>query len=344
VSTAALACHELTRRFVDKPAVDDVTFAVPEGQVLALLGPSGCGKTTTLRMLAGLERPDEGRVVIAGREVAGPGVFVPPERRGVGLVFQSYALFPHLSVVENVAFGLGRQPERHARAHALLEQVSLGHKASARVHELSGGEQQRVALARALAPAPAALLLDEPFANLDPSLRAEVREQVAQLLRSIATSTVLVTHDQAEALSLADLVGVMDAGRLLQIGSAPEVYARPNGLAVARLLGEGSELQAVTTSEGRVRSALGEHLPATGPRGPGACVLFARPEAVELCGSEGTGGIVRARRFFGHGWSVDVELEGGERLRLRTSAVAPQLAERVFVRVVGDVLAFDAPA
>ena len=216
----ALRCDGLSKAFGDAAAVDDASFHVTAGTVLALLGPSGCGKTTTLRLIAGLDRPDAGTIVLGGSEVQGPDVSVPPERRRVGLVFQDYALFPHLDVRANVGFGLSRRNGRAARVAETLELVGLSALASRMPHELSGGQQQRVALARALAPNPRVVLLDEPFSNLDAALRNDLRNDVRRVLRESGTTAVFVTHDQEEALSLADQVAVMIDGRVLQVGAA----------------------------------------------------------------------------------------------------------------------------
>ncbi len=214
----------------------DVSLEVRAGELLTLVGPSGCGKSTFLRVLAGLLDPTAGSVRIGDRLVAGAGVRpVPPERRRVGLVFQEHALFPHLTVAENVGFGLPRR-ERRAEVPALLELIRLGALAGRYPHELSGGEQQRVALARALAPRPDVVLLDEPFAALDPGLRAELREQVVGVLRARAATAVLVTHDRDEALAVGDRVAVLHGGRLEQLGEPEEVHDRPATAFVARFV------------------------------------------------------------------------------------------------------------
>ena len=221
---ALVELENVTKRFGPdrSPATDGLSFTVESGRILALLGPSGCGKTTTLRLIAGFETPDQGRIAIAGRTVADAerGIHVEPEARGVGVVFQDYALFPHLTTAQNVGFGLERtgREERRARVARVLDLVGLTDFADRYPHELSGGQQQRVAVARALA----LILLDEPFSNLDADLRAQMRDEVEKILRATGTTAILVTHDQEEAFVFADQVGVLHGGRLAQIG-APEV-------------------------------------------------------------------------------------------------------------------------
>ncbi len=232
-------------------AVDRVSLSLYDGEILALLGPSGCGKTTTLRLIAGFEWPDHGRILIDGRVVAGDGHWVSPERRGVGMVFQDYPLFPHRTVRQNVAFGLHRLSKKEAarRVDELLEQVGLTPYADRYPHQLSGGQQQRVAIAQALAPRPSVILLDEPFSNLDAALRQELRLQVRELLKANRTSAILVSHDQKEAFTLADRIAVMRQGRIEQIGMAYELYSRPRTRFVAEFLGHTAVLEGVFQEE-----------------------------------------------------------------------------------------------
>ncbi|MGY4707056.1 ABC transporter ATP-binding protein [Candidatus Bipolaricaulota sp. J31] len=228
---------DLHKRFGRVVAVDGVSFAVPRGEILVLLGPSGCGKTTVLRLIAGLEAPDRGDVRIGGRSVLG----LPPERRGVGLLFQSYALFPHMSVAGNVAYGLRfkgvPRRERARRVRELLELVGLAGYERRKPHELSHGQKQRVALARALAPEPEVLLLDEPLSALDAALRAELRWELRRILVEQGITSVYVTHDQEEGFALADRLGVMRAGRIEQLGPPEELYSSPKTPFVASFLG-----------------------------------------------------------------------------------------------------------
>ncbi len=243
---SALLLHRVTKRYGSVAAASSLDLEVTPGQLVTLIGPSGCGKSTTLRLVAGLERPDEGRVVIAGELVAEGRHWRPPERRRVGLVFQDYALFPHLDVARNVAFGLDRLPraERIRRVGEVLELVRLGHLASRYPHELSGGEQQRVALARALAPRPAVMLLDEPFSSLDETLRGQVRADTVAVLRETGTTGLLVTHDQTEALSVGDRVVVMREGVIEQVDTPQQVFESPATRFVASFMGDADFLPA----------------------------------------------------------------------------------------------------
>lgn len=277
--------------------VDHLNLSLPAGRLLALLGPSGCGKTTTLRVVAGFEE-SQGEVHIGGVQVAGPGVFVPPEKRGVGMVFQDYALFPHLSVLDNVMFGLGGLPrqQRRERARETLALVGLTIFESRMPHQLSGGQQQRVALARALAPHPTLLLLDEPFSNLDAALRLGTRSEVRSILRDIGATAILVTHDQEEALGFADELVVMRGGRIEQQGTPEQLYSAPGSAFVANFLGR-SNLLPSTAQGGRAMTVLGE-LPTHTPV-QGAALLSVRPEAL-LLGERGAEALVLAREFKGH--------------------------------------------
>ena len=316
MSTPAVECSGLTKRFNAVTAVQDVSIVVEEGSFLALVGPSGCGKTTTLRLIAGFEAPDAGTVVIRGTPASGPGVFVAAERRRVGMVFQDYALFPHLTIERNVAYGLAKGPHRNKRVQEMLELVGLSAVRSRHPHELSGGEQQRVALARALAPNPAIVLLDEPFSNLDAGLRARVRSDVKNILTATGTAAVLVTHDQEEALSLADRVGVMLEGRVHQVGTAEDIYAAPASLAVAAFVGEANMLQG-ESSNGTVATELG--VLQTSGHASGRVKVLVRPEVIQLHPPDGTGPTFQVidREFYGHDQVVRLRLPSGGVLRVR---------------------------
>ncbi|HYN88168.1 MAG TPA: ABC transporter ATP-binding protein, partial [Ardenticatenaceae bacterium] len=237
MSGYAVECTGLAKSFGDVRAVDNLSLAVRPGEVVAVLGPSGCGKTTALRLIAGFERPDAGEVRIGERVVAGRDTCLPPERRRVGLVFQNYALFPHMSVAENVAYGVRRGQDRAARVREILSRVELDGLDARLPHELSGGQQQRVALARALAPQPEVLLMDEPFSNLDAGLRAQVRKEVREILRVTNTAVLFVTHDQEEALLMGDRVAILHAGAVEQVGAPADVFHTPATRFVAGFLG-----------------------------------------------------------------------------------------------------------
>ena len=275
----ALAVEDVACRFGRVLALDGVSLEVRPGEVMALLGDSGCGKSTLLRIVAGLERPTRGRVLLDGHLVAGPGVAVPPEARGVGLMFQDYALFPHLTVAENIRFGLaGRPPAAREAAESLLDQVGLSARADAYPQTLSGGEQQRVALVRALAPGPRLLLLDEPFSNLDRRMRDRVREDTVALLRRTGTTALLVTHDPEEALAVASRIALMRRGRLVQVGTGEALYRRPTSLFAARFLADAVEIPA-RIGNGRAETPLGP-VPAPGFAEGAVVRVCLRPEAV----------------------------------------------------------------
>ncbi len=333
-------CRGLTKAFGPVVALDRVDLDVHEGEVLALLGPSGCGKTTTLRLIAGFERPDAGTVTLAGTAVAAPGTFVPPERRRVGVVFQDYALFPHLTVTQNVGYGLRDRTRRADRVAEMLRIVGLESEAARFPHELSGGQQQRVAMARALAPEPTLVLLDEPFSNLDAALRVRMRSEVRAILRAAQATAVFVTHDQEEALSLADRVAVMRAGRVLQVDKPGALYAHPTDRFVATFVGDADLLtgeidgDAVLTAVGRLRLAEPNGL-------TGAVAVALRPEGIRLRLDGAGQGVVRDITYFGHDQVIEVALEDGARVRSRTGpARVFEPGDRVSVSVTGDVIAF----
>jgi iron(III) transport system ATP-binding protein len=291
-----------------QPVLQGVDLEVAAGSLTAVLGLSGCGKTTLLRVIAGFERAERGTVSLAGEILDGGRTFLPPERRGVGYVPQEGALFPHLSVRENVGFALTRSERRGNEVGRLLEMVGLAALGERMPGELSGGEQQRVALARALARRPRALLLDEPFSSLDASLRSRVREEVHELLREQGVTTVLVTHDQEEALSLADTVAVLRDGRIVQQGPPPQLYEQPADEPLARFLGA-VNLLAASFRDGSARTSLGSLRLRGGPTGPSASegVVMIRPEQLDVrireegdSAEPGLGGRVEECRYYGH--------------------------------------------
>lgn len=245
-------CLELTKKFGHASAVENLNLSVRSGEILALVGPSGCGKTTTLRLIAGFERPDHGMIILGDNIVTNGHRFVPTEKRGVGMVFQDYALFPHMTVFENVAFGLIGQTKQEIkrRVTEMLELINLTQLAERYPHELSGGERQRVALARALAPRPVLLLLDEPFSNLDADLRIKMREDVRAILKQINATVVFVTHDQEEALFMGDRLAIINQGRLEQIDSPENIFHRPKTRFVAEFMGETDFIPGKVAPEG----------------------------------------------------------------------------------------------
>jgi iron(III) transport system ATP-binding protein len=287
----------LSKRFRagEAAAVTDVSFAVGEGELVALLGPSGCGKTTTLRMIGGFEAPDAGTIRLRDRDITR----LPPEKRGIGFVFQDYALFPHLSVSENVRFGLRGRPRREAaeRAGEMLALVGLADLGDRQPHELSGGQQQRVALARTLAVAPPLVLLDEPFSNLDAAMRVETRQEVRAMLKAAGSSAILVTHDQEEALALADRVAVMEGGRLRQVGTPAQIHREPASEFVASFIGRSNIVRGQATG-GSAETIFGSL--SLSHEAAGDVSLAVRPEQITLAADPGGAGLVVGREFRGH--------------------------------------------
>jgi iron(III) transport system ATP-binding protein len=336
--SVAVRLSGVSRGYGPVAAVRNLDLEVGRGEILALLGPSGCGKTTTLRLIAGFEAPESGTVEIGGRTVAGPGTNVAPEKRRVGMVFQDYALFPHLTVAQNVAYGLPGGKKRKARVEAVLALAHLDGLQDRMPHELSGGQQQRVALARALAPEPEVVLLDEPFSNLDAALRTRVRMEMREILTDAGATAVFVTHDQEEALSLADEVAVMMGGTIAQKAAPEDLYHSPATPEVARFVGEANFLRG-TAREGCVRCALGE-IPASCPYN-GEVEAMLRPEALRLTASPDGDATVVGREFYGHDQLLKIRLSCGDVLHSRLGAgPGLKIGDRVRVDVAGRAVAF----
>jgi iron(III) transport system ATP-binding protein len=342
VAPLALRCRGVSRRFGSTVAVDAVDLEIPAGSFTSLLGPSGCGKTTLLRIIAGLERPDTGIVEIDGREVDAPSVHVAPEERSVGMVFQAHALFPHLDVGRNVAFGLRRtdRAARTARVQEVLDLVGLAGLETRMPSQLSGGQQQRVALARALAPSPSLLLLDEPFSSLDAALRASVREEVRAILHAAGQTALLVTHDQEEALSITDRVGVMFDGRLHQVADPETLYREPATREVASFVGDADLIPGTRAASFMVDTPFGR-LPTAAPVTSERVTVVVRPESVELRAAADGSATVRHVTFFGHDTLVEITLDDGTSLRSRTGPGARlERGQRVRTSVSGTVVTF----
>lgn len=323
-------------------AVDGVDLVVPEGSFTAVLGASGCGKTTLLRLVAGFLRPASGEIRFDDRLVAGQGRFVPPQRRRVGYVPQEGALFPHLSVADNIAFGLARDAGRAARVVELLDLVELPTELAGRApHELSGGQQQRVALARALAPRPSVVLLDEPFSSLDASLRASTGRAVAHALQTTGTTAVMVTHDQDEALSLADQVAVMRHGRVVQTDAPRALYRAPVDPEIGAFVGGATVVEATVTQGMAVLGFASAPLASPAPDGPARVLL--RPEQIAL-DPRAAEAVVEQVHFYGHDAAVRLRLRpDGPALVARVSGLeAPDPGAMVGLSIVGPVVAYPA--
>lgn len=331
---------EVSKFYGDVEALHDLSLAVEEDQVISLLGPSGCGKTTTLRLIAGVETPDRGDLWVSGKHVSGHSVWIPPEQRHIGMVFQDYALFPHLNLYKNIAFGLqrfnGSKPKRVAE---MLKLVGLAGYEERMPHEISGGQQQRVALARALAPNPDVLLLDEPFSNLDTALRKQVRTEVRHILHDTHTTSVFVTHDQEEAFSLSDKVAVIFAGRLAQFDTPQNLYQFPASKQVAGFVGEANFIKAY--AHGAIaKSPIGNVKLLQADQGD--IELLIRPEMIHLLpADEGVPAEVIWNEYFGHNQRVGLRLGDGSELVARTDTqVAYRNGQNVRISVYAPLLAF----
>ena len=312
----ALECRGLIKRFGGVEAVAGLHLSVKRGQILALLGPSGCGKTTSLRLIAGFEQPSEGSIVIGGRTMSTPGIAVPPEQRRVGMVFQEGALFPHLSVEQNIGYGLPKDAGRKRRVDEMLDLVGMSGLGGRMPHELSGGQQQRVALARALAPRPEVLLLDEPFSNLDAKLREQVRRDVMAILRASKATVIFVTHDQEAALFAGDVVAVMNEGRIVQAATPEAIFHSPQTRFVAQFVGMVDFLPVRWEAGRPVAEIDGLTWPGTFPVHAGdAPELMVRPDCIECFADDDGEAIVIDREFHGAFYLYRLRLPSGVDVR-----------------------------
>jgi iron(III) transport system ATP-binding protein len=331
---ACIGVERAVKAFDGPEVLREVSVDVSPGEIVALLGPSGCGKTTLLRCIAGLERLDAGVISIDGTTVSGPGVHRSPQSRQIGMVFQDWALFPHLSVERNVAYGLSRDDRRAGRVTAALESVGLAGMHQRHPGTLSGGQQQRVALARALAPEPRALLLDEPFSNLDTSLRVQVRTEVLRLLTELGITTIFVTHDQEEAFVLGDRVAVMNDGVIEQYGTPAEIYETPASRWVAEFVGEANLIEA-TASGAMAHTPVGPVRLLEQHHGPVSVVV--RPEHLSI--APGATARVELIEYYGHDHVLVIATADGQRVRVRRPG-SPIVTRGQSV----DVIADDSPA
>ncbi|MAB29259.1 MAG: ABC transporter [Planctomycetaceae bacterium] len=334
-----LELEKINKSFDQHAVLTDVSLQISKGGFGVLFGPSGGGKSTLLRIIAGLDTPDSGRILLDGRDVSLPGrKYVPAEDRKVGLVFQDLALFPHLTVGQNIEFGIRTRPEKKHRLSELLELVRLTELQDRLPHQLSGGEQQRVAVARALAPAPDLLLLDEPFANLDASLRSKVRAEMVDILKQAGATVIMVTHDREEALGSADHLMVMSSGRMVQAGLPRDVYEHPSTLEVAGLLGDGNVV-ACTVRDEFAECALGR-IAAPGIK-DGTCRLFVRSEHLQQSASGEITVRVKDASYFGHDALANLVLADGACLSMRQfEDVLPEPGDEIRISVTGPVTFF----
>jgi len=345
---ARLAFEDIGRAFDGTNALNGVSLDVEPGEVVCLLGPSGCGKTTLLRIAAGIERPDIGRVLLNEVEIVGEGTFVPPERRDIGLMFQDFALFPHLTILQNVAFGLRGMPKAviAQTATAALTRVGLGHYAESYPHILSGGEQQRVALARAIAPRPGVLLMDEPFSGLDVKLREYMQGETLAVLRETRATSIIVTHDPEEAMRMANRIAVMQNGRIVQVGTAEELYRTPATLFVARFFSDMNEISCAVKG-GCVDTPLIDDVIAA-PAAADNVVMCVRERGVQLLAEgQGHAGRVINVSFLGDAALVELAVQGLEQHVMARvhETVAPQIGSNVGLNIpASSVLVFPADA
>ena len=326
------------------PAVKSVSLAVEKGTLVTLLGPSGSGKTTLLRLIAGFERAGAGEILLAGKRVSGAGSWVPPEKRGVGMVFQDYALFPHLTVARNVGFGY-REPDKQARIREVLELVDLVGYEGRYPHELSGGQQQRVALARALARRPVVVLLDEPFSNLDAALRVHMRLELKRILKNAGATAVLVSHDQADALAISDRIAVLKDGALQQVGSPRDIYRFPENRFVATFVGQSVLLEGVVGADAKsVTTDLGTFgcSPHHAFRAGDDVYACIRPEGLEVVAEGAFQGIITGLTYSGRSLDAVIEVQTNSARHALPVQLPPgaevQTGQRVGLRVAPDAV------
>lgn len=340
---ARLDFNNVSHAYSDTPVLQGVSFHVEPGEIACLLGASGCGKTTVLRCIAGFEPVLEGVVALDGATISAPGVSVPPEQRRIGVVFQDYALFPHLTVAGNIAFGLrtAGSGERDARVHELLDMVGLDAMGGKYTHELSGGQQQRVALARALAPRPQLLLLDEPFSNLDVEMRERLSVEVRDILKREHITAVLVTHDQNEAFNIADMIGIMRDGRIEQWDTPYQLYHEPRTRYAAEFIGQGLFLPGTVVRDGRIRMEIGEFMPDVMPQWPeGTAVdVLLRPDDVLHDDASPMHATVLHKAFRGAEFLYTLQLpDGGQVYSLVPSHHNHAIGEKIGIRLELDHL------
>jgi iron(III) transport system ATP-binding protein len=345
---ASLAFENISHRYGGRQTLRDFSLAVTPGEVLSLLGPSGSGKTTLLRIAAGIEAQSSGRLLLNGQEIAGDRVFQPPEKRGIGLMFQDFALFPHMNILDNVRYGLTALPKAEARAEALaaLSRVGLAHYADKHPHLLSGGEQQRVALARALAPRPAVLLMDEPFSGLDSRLKDAIRSDTLAILREARVTAIIVTHDAEEAMRMADRIALLKDGRLVQIGTSEDLYLRPRNLFAASFFSEVNLLEG-RVAGGRVATPLGSFAaPGIAESTPVDIAIRLPGIKVDPAGS-GIQARVLSRRFLGVEDMLMLAVDGADQLvraRIRADLVPAGLRDVTVSVNERDTLVFEKAA
>ena len=315
-----IECRNLAKKYGKMTAVSDISLHLREQEFISILGPSGCGKSTLLRLIAGIEVPSAGQVFLQDKEISGKKISLPPEYRKFGMIFQDFALFPHLSVEDNIAFGVnGSATEKMQRVNELLKLVSLPNLAKKMPHQISGGEQQRIAVARALAPRPRLILMDEPFSNLDYQLRQQLRRDIKKILKHQGVATILVTHDQVEAITFSDRVLLMHDGKLVQSGTPEEIYQQPQTLWASSFVGEANHIR-VKWQAPTLNSPFGL-LDVSENIGKETRILMVRPEdfVLESCADAETNGVVKTVDFSGSVQIVGVELKSGETIQVSGS-------------------------